>query len=82
CDHPGCNRQFPNRDLLRSHRRIHLRKRDYPCTWIGPDGETCDRIMYRKQDLERHVLTHLPFKVFGCSGCGKSFTRRDGLVRH
>ncbi|KAI8845497.1 hypothetical protein BC829DRAFT_399505 [Chytridium lagenaria] len=57
-----------------SHRRIHLRKRDFPCTWIGPDGEICDRII--------HVLTHLPFKAFECSECGNSFTRRDGLVRH
>ncbi|KAJ3219677.1 hypothetical protein HDU67_010039 [Dinochytrium kinnereticum] len=82
CDYPGCSRTFPNRELLRSHRRIHLRKREFPCIWRGPNGEKCESIMYRKQDLERHHLTHLPFKGFFCDACERSFTRKDGLVRH
>ncbi|KAI8799612.1 hypothetical protein BJ742DRAFT_687005, partial [Cladochytrium replicatum] len=45
--------------------------------------ETCGNQFFRKQDLERHLATHLPvgYKPFQC-GCGVRFTRRDALVRH
>ncbi|KAI8846405.1 hypothetical protein BC829DRAFT_355014, partial [Chytridium lagenaria] len=78
CTHPLCTLTFPSRDRLKSHRRIHRRKRDFPCRHPG-----CIKILYRKQDRDRHESTHLEIKPFECGlGCGRRFARRDGVVRH
>ncbi|KAI8837900.1 hypothetical protein BJ741DRAFT_602254 [Chytriomyces cf. hyalinus JEL632] len=52
------------------------RSRDFQCT-------TCGKRCFRKQDLERHSVTHGSCKSFVCQfGCGACFARNDALTRH
>ncbi|TPX72608.1 hypothetical protein CcCBS67573_g05707 [Chytriomyces confervae] len=43
----------------------------------------CTATFWRKQDAQRHEVTHDSAKAFKCPNrCGKSFARRDALGRH
>ncbi|KAJ3190835.1 hypothetical protein HK101_008330 [Irineochytrium annulatum] len=39
-------------------------------------------VLYRTQDLNRHLSTHQSVKQHRCQACGKRFTRKDGLAGH
>ncbi|KAJ3105847.1 hypothetical protein HDU97_007491 [Phlyctochytrium planicorne] len=80
CPIPGCPKPgpYPTAAALKSHRvNSHKRRREFPCLHPG-----CDRVLYRKQDRDRHLSTHSTFKEFQCEHCGRRFTRRDGMTRH
>ncbi|KAI8845549.1 hypothetical protein BC829DRAFT_399324, partial [Chytridium lagenaria] len=51
--------------------------RSFPCL-----VEECDKVLYRKQDRDRHMATHTSVKNFECGRCGQRFARRDGRTRH
>ncbi|TPX74429.1 hypothetical protein CcCBS67573_g04300 [Chytriomyces confervae] len=52
------------------------RSRNFECS-------TCGKRCFRKQDLERHQVTHGNLKTFECRlGCGACFARSDALTRH
>ncbi|KAJ3145591.1 hypothetical protein HK101_002424 [Irineochytrium annulatum] len=70
----GCGRTFRTRNQLKSHKRFHTKVRKYACEYPG-----CGKVMYRKQDLDRHRAVHETVKQHKCEGCGKRFTRRDGV---
>ncbi|KAJ3201544.1 hypothetical protein HDU67_001232, partial [Dinochytrium kinnereticum] len=55
CPHPNCTLTFTTREKLKSHKRIHRRKREFPCR----HGGGCEKVLYRRQDRERHEATHL-----------------------
>ncbi|KAJ3103317.1 hypothetical protein HDU96_009299 [Phlyctochytrium bullatum] len=63
CPDAGCTQIFPTKARLKSHRRIHRRKREFPCP-------ACPRVLYRRQDQERHTATHLEVKPWACRRCG------------
>ncbi|TPX70186.1 hypothetical protein SpCBS45565_g01883 [Spizellomyces sp. 'palustris'] len=45
--------------------------------------QTCPKSFARKQDLKRHIVTHMPgYKPFRCYNCGTGFTRSDAVHRH
>ncbi|KAJ3316596.1 hypothetical protein HDU76_001677 [Blyttiomyces sp. JEL0837] len=85
CTHQGCTKTYATLSRLRSHRKIHRRTRRHPCPYIDPltNLPACGESFFRRQDLERHLLTHESVKKFGpCEGCGCRFTRGDALARH
>ncbi|KAJ3112079.1 hypothetical protein HDU96_004974 [Phlyctochytrium bullatum] len=49
----------------------------YDCQW-----EDCGKRCTRKQDLERHMVTHYKDKRHKCPECGISFSRKDAMRRH
>ncbi|RKP03502.1 hypothetical protein CXG81DRAFT_17006 [Caulochytrium protostelioides] len=52
------------------------RHRPYQCT-------QCDKRLLRRQDLNRHMATHLDgLKPWVCTFCGGGFTRQDAQKRH
>ncbi|TPX74420.1 hypothetical protein CcCBS67573_g04299 [Chytriomyces confervae] len=53
-----------------------LRQREFRCTH-------CPATFWRKQDAQRHEVTHGSARAFACPNlCGKKFARRDALGRH
>ncbi|KAJ3217847.1 hypothetical protein HDU67_007133 [Dinochytrium kinnereticum] len=49
----------------------------YDCGWEG-----CGKRCTRKQDLERHMVTHFKDKRHICPSCEISFSRKDAMRRH
>ncbi|KAI8810385.1 hypothetical protein BJ742DRAFT_801644 [Cladochytrium replicatum] len=73
-------RMFRSASNLRNHIKLHHEVgRTFAC-----ETASCDKMFFRKQDLERHASTHLPkgVKPFECDACGTRFTRADALSRH
>ncbi|KAJ3103316.1 hypothetical protein HDU96_009298 [Phlyctochytrium bullatum] len=78
CKEPGCGNAYPTREKLKSHRRIHRLKPEFPCPFPA-----CGKMLCRKQDRDRHAATHLQTKPWGpCEMCGRRFSRKDGFARH
>ncbi|KAJ3317192.1 hypothetical protein HDU76_001293, partial [Blyttiomyces sp. JEL0837] len=77
CPYPNCNKTYATPLRLKAHLRIHTRKRTHPCPYPN-----CTDLFFRKQDLERHEVTHKIEREVYCEGCGGGFTRRDALMRH
>ncbi|PKS11540.1 hypothetical protein jhhlp_003305 [Lomentospora prolificans] len=55
----------------------HLKPKTLPCKY-------CNKRFRRVEHVQRHERTHTKEKPFACAwdGCGKTFGRRDLLVRH
>ena len=78
-----CGERFTRSTTLREHSRTHTNERPFPCS-------SCSKTFARKKDKTRHENLHLGEKTFYCSldgqdaegGCGRCFTREDGLVAH
>jgi uncharacterized Zn-finger protein len=69
CTFPGCQKVFSKQTNLKSHARIHHTERNYSC-------EECGASFRRSHDLKRHQRSlHSDVKPFGCSRCGKRFSR-------
>ncbi|KAK7072298.1 hypothetical protein SK128_024658, partial [Halocaridina rubra] len=69
-----CDRSFANRDSLRSHSFLHI-KRVHIC-------DICGRPFSQKGDLRKHLLIHSGEKPFQCDLCLRSFNRKQHLIRH
>jgi len=74
CVHQGCNKNFPSRSKLVAHSVVHSDKQKYSC-----GHSMCEFMTNKWSLLQSHVKNdHPPV----CDECGKTFTRRDGLVHH
>lgn len=78
-----CSKVFSKPSRLSSHMRTHTDAKPYGCS-------SCGRAFAREPDLTRHEALHSERK-HACGGylksgakwgCGKKFTRADGLARH
>jgi hypothetical protein len=78
-----CGERFTRSTTLREHSRTHTNERPFPCS-------SCSKTFARKKDKTRHENLHLGEKTFYCrlegrdaeGGCGRCFTREDGLIAH
>lgn len=68
---------------------IKKKRRDIPaeekkiCLWVLEDGTACGKTFTKFDSLKRHVSEgHKNVRPFACSLCGKSYGRRDYLLRH
>ncbi|KAH7065669.1 hypothetical protein BKA63DRAFT_571819 [Paraphoma chrysanthemicola] len=82
CEH--CPRKFSKAYNLRSHLLTHSSDRPFDCS-------ACGKRFARQHDRTRHEKLHVGDKNFQCRGnlkdgahwgCGRSYTRGDGLLRH
>lgn len=69
-----CRKIFSRLFSLRYHQRVHGSDRSYQCT-------ICSVTFVRSHDLKRHAKLHEK-TTWKCTGCDKSFSRRDAITRH
>jgi hypothetical protein len=71
-----CERTFGKKWNWQSHLATHEGGENLSC-------DRCGQICARSSDLNRHIrVQHSPAKLFKCSHCQKSFSRRDVLRNH
>jgi hypothetical protein len=79
-----CQKTFTRASNLKAHRRIHKGDKPYACS-------TCQSHFARQGDLKRHEQSHATDLRYVCGGklgsgedwgCGKEYSRLDGLARH
>lgn len=68
---------------------IKKKRKDIPaeekkiCLWVLEDGTACGKTFTKFDSLKRHVSeAHKGVRPYACSLCGKSYGRRDYLLRH
>lgn len=74
-----CKRTFFRPNALKSHMKLHERKRPIQKTHLC---DTCGKSFARKNKLMLHYRVHTGYKPHKCSYCEKSFTKKDYLVLH
>lgn len=57
CDEPGCNKSFKRTDHLTRHKRNHVSKNLFTCTWSGCSKSFVRRDVWSKH-MQRHVARH------------------------
>ncbi|CAO3646258.1 unnamed protein product [Cunninghamella blakesleeana] len=73
-----CHRGFSRRYNLGTHIKTHDKNRVKPFACY-----LCPKSFDRKHDCERHISTvHMGERLFTCTPCNISFSRRDALHRH
>jgi uncharacterized Zn-finger protein len=80
-----CGKTFAKNYNLKSHLKTHSDAKPFKCSF-------CERSFARNHDKKRHEYLHQGVKRFQCGGtlkdgvtrwgCGKHFSRADGLGRH
>lgn len=53
CDEPGCNKSFKRTDHLTRHKRNHVSKNLFTCTWSG-----CTKSFVRRDVWSKHMQRH------------------------
>lgn len=82
----SCGKRFTRSTTLREHMRSHSNERPYHC----PD---CPKKFARLKDQKRHQELHSTEREYVCNyedihihnlirGCGRRFSREDGLLAH
>ncbi|KAL1501100.1 hypothetical protein ABEB36_006488 [Hypothenemus hampei] len=75
---PHCNRAFNRKLRLTTHIKfMHEGAAPLPC----PKTD-CKKTFFRKEDIQRHLLTHSGQKPYVCEICDKSFTVKSSLRVH
>lgn len=54
CDEPGCNKSFKRTDHLTRHKRNHISKNLFTCTWSG-----CSKSFVRRDVWSKHMQRHV-----------------------
>ena len=54
CDEPGCNKSFKRTDHLTRHKRNHVSKNYFTCTWAG-----CSKSFVRRDVWSKHMQRHV-----------------------
>jgi hypothetical protein len=54
CPHPGCSITSTCPSNLVEHMLTHTKIKDYPCEFIYPDGQKCNKIFARPWGVNRH----------------------------
>ena len=92
CDE--CRVEVLGKKALINHKRMHQKplKKNNPTKEVPKATkakteqtflcEECSKSFTRKQNLERHKMTHIEKETFKCNVCEKEFSRNDNLELH
>merc|ERR1712013_676492 len=72
-----CGKTFTRKEHLLRHRRSHTGETPYHCP-----GVDCSKQFARKEHPKRHMRVHTGEHPYPCSECGRSFGRRERLLKH
>lgn len=81
-----CRRRFTRRAILKNHKRSHTGEKPFCCSVPG-----CSQTFAQRSEKTRHEKAQHVEKTFVCGGasieglswgCGKAFSRKDGLLEH
>ena len=71
-----CDKQFPFASDLEQHKISHVKVKTHHCT-----QENCDRSLFNKGDLSKHMLTHSS-KSWKCQLCDYTSKDKPNLKSH
>ncbi|CAO1381708.1 unnamed protein product [Diamesa serratosioi] len=75
CDFENCDRKFYKPECLRTHKKVHLGQRDYPC-------HLCEKTYGTERTLKGHIATAHGEKTIACEVCGKMYPTMNRLKNH
>ena len=75
---PECRESFTNAELLKKHILNHGQVMDESSYQCG----ICNTLCINRKRYREHMMSHTGIRTYGCSKCGKRFTRRYDMKRH
>lgn len=77
CNFENCNKKFYRLECLRTHIKVHLGQRDFPC-------HLCEIKCFKADHLNKHLINSHKVQTYNCEvpGCINKFAKKDFYRSH
>ena len=77
CDFENCNKRFYRPECLRTHIKVHLGQRDFPC-------HLCEKKCFKADHLNKHLLHFHKLQGYTCEvpDCTNKFAKKEFYRKH